>query len=41
MGFGLENTVLRLYIYYKGRETFQIYETEEKETTVEIGGPLK
>lgn len=41
MGFGLENTVLRLYIYYQGRETFQIYETEGKETTVEIGGPLK
>lgn len=41
MGFGLENTVLRLYIYYKGRESFGICETPEEETTVEIGGPLK
>lgn len=41
MGFGLENTILRLYIYYKGQETCRIYESQEKETTVEIGGPLK
>lgn len=40
MGFGLENTVLRLYIYYKGREIFKIYESEHQESTVEIGGPL-
>lgn len=40
MGFGLENTILRLYIYYKGQETFRIYESREQETTVEIGGPL-
>lgn len=40
MGFGLENTILRLYIYYKGKETFKIYKTQEGDTTVEIGGPL-
>ena len=40
MGFGLENTVLRLYIYYKGNESFSIYKTDTDETTVEIGGPI-
>ncbi len=36
-GFGLGNTVLRLYLFYKGDETFRIA-TEGEETVVEIGG---
>lgn len=36
-GFGIENTVIRLHIYYAGDEFFQI-ESEEKRTTVTIGG---
>lgn len=40
-GFGLENTILRLYIYYKGLETFQVYREPPDYTTIEIGGPLK
>lgn len=39
MGFGLENTVLRLYIYYEGNELFKVYENPSGETTIEIGGP--
>lgn len=40
LGFGLENTILRLSIYYNGDESFCIYENAFGETTVEIGGPL-
>ena len=36
-GFGLENTILRLSIYYRGLEYFHI-RTEEDLTTIEIGG---
>lgn len=36
-GFGLENTILRLSIYYRGLEYFHI-RTEEYLTTIEIGG---
>lgn len=38
-GFGLGNTVLRLYLFYKGEETFRIG-TDGEETVVEIGGPI-
>lgn len=37
--FGIENTVIRLHIYYAGDGFFQI-ESEEKRTTVTIGGKL-
>ena len=39
-GIGLKNTVLRLYIFYKGKEHFEIYTTPENLTTVKIGGPI-
>lgn len=39
-GFGLENTILRLSIYYVGKEYFHIESTEEG-TTITIGGPLR
>lgn len=38
-GFGLGNTALRLYLFYKSDETFRIG-TEGEETIVEIGGPI-
>lgn len=38
-GFGLGNTILRLYLFYKSDETFRI-EVEEEETVVAIGGPI-
>lgn len=41
-GFGLENTILRLNIYYHGEEYFNVStDTERGETTVTIGGPLE
>jgi two-component system sensor histidine kinase YesM len=39
-GYGLENTILRLNIYYHGGEYFEITEIPERWTTVIIGGPL-
>lgn len=39
-GFGLENTILRLNIYYHGKAFFQVSATEEGWTSVTIGGPL-
>lgn len=40
-GFGLENTILRLNIYYHGEEYFDVYTDERnEETTVTIGGPV-
>ena len=38
-GFGLGNTVLRLFLFYKGDETFHI-SLEGQETVVKIGGPI-
>lgn len=38
-GFGLGNTVLRLFLFYKGDETFRI-SIDGIETVVEIGGPI-
>lgn len=38
-GFGLENTILRLNIYYHGQEFFRISSPEPSWTTVTIGGP--
>lgn len=38
-GFGLENTILRLNIYYHGKEYFHIF-SKGQQTTVTIGGPL-
>lgn len=38
-GFGLENTVMRLSIYYHGKEHFKIY-TKESLTIIEIGGVI-
>lgn len=38
-GFGLENSILRLCIYYDGKEYFHIDSTPQ-ETTITIGGPL-
>lgn len=40
-GYGLENTILRLHIYYRGEEYFQVSRNENEQTTVTIGGPLK
>lgn len=40
-GFGLENTILRLNIFYHGQEYFQVSSPETEWTTVTIGGPLK
>lgn len=39
-GFGLENTILRLNFYYRGREYFAVTSTQQEGTTVTIGGPL-
>lgn len=36
--FGLENTLMRLYIFYKGEEYYEIA-TDEKDTCIIIGGP--
>lgn len=38
-GFGLGNTVLRLFLFYKGDETFHI-SIDGEETVVKIGGPI-
>ncbi|HCT91718.1 MAG TPA: sensor histidine kinase [Lachnospiraceae bacterium] len=40
-GFGLENTILRLNIYYRGKAYFNVSVNDSHETTVTIGGPLK
>ena len=40
-GFGLENTILRLHIYYQGEEYFQVNSEPETLTSITIGGPLK
>ena len=37
----LENTILRLHIYYHGEEYFHVSGNENEQTTVTIGGPLK
>lgn len=39
-GFGLENTVLRLNIYYHGEEYFHVDQQENDMTSITIGGPL-
>lgn len=39
-GFGLENTILRLNIYYRGEQYFRAVTTKQGETSVTIGGPL-
>ena len=40
-GFGLENTILRLNIYYQGKEFFDVATDDgTEETTVTIGGPV-
>lgn len=39
-GFGLENTILRLHIYYQGKSYFHVDHLDSEETTVTIGGPL-
>lgn len=39
-GFGLENTILRLNIYYRGEQYFRAGTTRQGETAVTIGGPL-
>lgn len=39
-GFGLENTILRLHIYYHGLEYFQISSSQNGWVSVTIGGPL-
>lgn len=39
-GFGLENTILRLHIYYHGEEYFQVSANQEYMTSITIGGPL-
>lgn len=39
-GFGLENTILRLNIYYRGEEFFKA-DSSDSWTTVTIGGPLQ
>lgn len=39
-GFGLENTILRLNIYYRGKEFFKA-DSSDSWTTVTIGGPLQ
>lgn len=38
-GFGLENSILRLCIYYDGKEYFHI-DSDSQKTTITIGGPL-
>jgi two-component system sensor histidine kinase YesM len=38
-GFGLTNTVIRMYFYYDGREHFEIG-SRDGNTYVEIGGPV-
>ena len=40
-GFGLENTILRLNIYYHGEQYFQAETTGSGETAVTVGGPLR
>lgn len=40
-GFGLENTILRLSIYYDGDVYFNVIHENEEWTTITIGGPLK
>lgn len=40
-GFGLENTILRLSIYYDGDVYFNVTHENEEWTTITIGGPLK
>lgn len=40
-GFGLENTILRLNIFYHEQEYFQVSSSTEKWTAITIGGPLK
>lgn len=40
-GYGLENTILRLHIYYRGEELFDVIQTQNDYTAVLIGGPLK
>ena len=40
-GYGLENTILRLHIYYRGKEFFRVSTSESGWTAVTIGGPLK
>ena len=38
-GFGLGNTILRLFLFYKGEEIFCI-DVDGEETVVKIGGPI-
>lgn len=40
LGIGLENTILRLHIYYEGKEHFKVYTNEKGDTTIEIGGVI-
>lgn len=40
-GYGLENTIMRLNIYYYEQEIFEISTSNTEWTTVTIGGPLK
>ena len=41
-GYGLENTILRFHIYYRGEEYFHVSRNDSDNiTTVTIGGPLK
>lgn len=41
-GYGLENTILRFHIYYRGEEYFHVSRNDaDSLTTVTIGGPLK
>ncbi|MDC7290067.1 histidine kinase [Blautia schinkii] len=40
-GYGLENTILRLNIYYHGKEFFQVSKPDSGWTAITIGGPLK
>ena len=41
-GYGLENTILRFHIYYRGEEYFHVSKNDSDNlTTVTIGGPLK
>ena len=39
-GFGLENTILRLSIYYHGEQYFQAGTADNGDTAVIVGGPL-
>ncbi|MBQ7372046.1 MAG: sensor histidine kinase, partial [Blautia sp.] len=39
VGYGLNNTLRRLHIFYSGLEVIRIHSTEEL-TTICIGGPL-